>query len=214
MCTAPSIPKDNSAQIALQQQQQREAAIKQGQGVIDKDFAGFNPDFYNKYTSAYENNYNPQVDEQYGLARQKETYNLARNGTLDSTPGMTANDQLVEGYQNQRRAIASNALQATNTLKGNVANQKSQLYALNASAADPTLAGEQAVAEAGALQTTPSYSPLGDLFGSLVNSTNSFLTGKYNAMQPYGYGYGGSPYGFSPGGSLPSSNGAGAVIGG
>ena len=34
MCT-PSIPKDNSAELAQQQAAQREGAIRQGQGAID-----------------------------------------------------------------------------------------------------------------------------------------------------------------------------------
>lgn len=207
MCFSPSIPQDNSAAVASAQNDQRQAQITQGQGNIDSAFSQFDQPYYDKYTSTYENNYNPQVDDQYALAKQKEGYNFARAGTQDSTPAIFGADQLNKSYGQQKQAIASDALGATNDLENNVAGQKSQLYSLNSSAADPTLAAQQASASAGTLSSQPQYSALGDLFGGLVNGTSAYLAGQNKALPP---GYSSA---FNPGGSVPSSTGSGRVVG-
>lgn len=206
MCT-PSIPKDNSAQLAQQQNDARQANIRAGQGSIDTAFAGFDDDYYKKYGQAYLDNYNPQVDDQYHRAQQQERYGFARNGTLDSSPAIGAADRLNQEYAAQRQAIASRALGAADTLKNNVTNQKSQLYALNTSAADPALATQQANAAAGTITSTPQASPLGDLFGGLLNSASAYMAGQNKAL-PAGYASA-----FAPGATLPGGNGSGRVVG-
>ncbi len=206
MCT-PSVPKDNSAEIAQQQNDQRQAQIKTGQGNIDTAFSKFDQPYFDQYTKTYEDNYNPQVDDQYALAKQKEKYNFARAGVLDSTPAIFGADQLNKKYGDQRQQIASNAIGATNSVKTGVANQKSQLYSLNSSAADPTLAAQNAAASAETLSAQPQYSTLGDIFGGLVNGGSAYLAGQNKALPP---GYSSA---FAPGGGIPSSSGSGRVIG-
>lgn len=201
-----ALPQDQSAQLAQQAADARQAKVTAGQGNIDSAFGQFTPDYYNSFTKTYEDNYNPQVDDQFKLAQQGERYNLARKGMLDSTPAITAGDLLNKGYVSQRQGIASNALGATEDLKNNVAGAKSQLYALNESAADPSLAATSALGQAGALQTTPKYSPLGDLFGGLVNGTASYVNGVNSQVPPW------YRNAFQPGSGVPSGSGSGKVI--
>lgn len=207
MCSTPKIPQDNSAQIAQQQNEQRQAQIKQGQGNIDTAFAKFDQPYFDQYTKTYEDNYNPQIDDQYNLAKQKEKYNFARAGVLDSTPAIFGADQLNKKYGDQRQQIASDALGATNNLKNNIASQKTQLYSLNSSAADPTLAAQNAATSAGTLSSQPQYSALGDLFGGLVNGTSAYIAGQNKNLPP---GYSSA---FAPGGGIPTGGGSGRVIG-
>lgn len=207
MClSTPNIPQDTSAQQAQVQADQRQSQVTQGQQNIDTAFQPFDDSYFNNYTNAYENNYNPQVDDQYNLAKQKETYNSARNGTLDSTPGIFAADQINKSYGAQRQQVASDALSATDALKNTVAQQKTNLYALNSSAADPTLASSNAAAAAGAIPSTPQFSQLGDLFGNLVNAGSAYAAGasKNNAQ-----GYGTA---FQAGSGLPGGSGSGKVV--
>lgn len=208
MCLSqPKLPQDNSAQIAQQQNDQRQAQIKEGQGNIDTAFSKFDQPYFDNYTKTYEDNYNPQVDDQYNLAKQKEKYNFARAGVLDSTPAIFGADQLNKDYGNKRQQIASDALGATNDLKNNVANQKSQLYSQNLSAADPTLAASNATASAGTLSSQPQYSALGDLFSGLVNGTNAYMAGQNRSLPP------GYATAFAPGGGIPTGSGSGRVVG-
>ena len=203
MCS-PSLPKDNSAELAAQQAQQRQSQITQGQSAIDKAFSQFDEPYYQNYTNAYEANYNPQVDEQYQRGQQKLAYNEARKGMQDSTPGIYQNDLLNESYGQQRQQIAANALSATQDLRNNVQQQKGQLYALNESAADPTLAASNAAAAAGTIPSTPQYSVLGDLFSGLVNAGTGYVAGQ-NQNNPY------ITRG-ATGGSLPTGSGSGRIV--
>jgi hypothetical protein len=202
MCT-PSIPTDNSAQLAAQQAAQRQQQISQGQSAIDSAFGQFDDNYFKKYGDAYVANYDPQVDQQYGDAKQKLRYNVARRGMLDSQDAIHLNDNLNRGYSEQRQQVASNAVGAQNDLRNNVAQQKSQLYALNSSAADPTLAASSAAAAAGTIPSTPQYSTLGDLFSGLVNAGSGYVAGQARN----------NPYipGSVVGGTLPSS-GSGRVV--
>jgi len=179
-------PKDNSAELARKEAEARQQRILQGQGQIDEQFGIFNPDFFSKFQSDYTNFYNPQVDEQFGDARKSLRYDAARKGTLNSQPSISKFGDLIDAYNQRREEIGSNAISATNQLRGDVENTKSDLYALNTQSADPSLAAQSAVGKVGALTSTPTYSPLGDLFAGFINSGANYAAGKQQAL-PAGY---------------------------
>lgn len=190
-------PQDNSAEIARQQELERQQRIQQGRASIDEAFSVFTPEYFDKYQQDYLGYYNPQVDEKYEDTQSKLRYNLARAGTLDSTPGLNAFGDLADAYTDQRRAVQSDALDASNKIRTSVEQNKSDLYAQNTAAADPSLAAIQAVGRAGSLQTAPSYSPIGDIFSGLANAGASYMYGQNQAL-PAGY-----RQKFAPGATLP-----------
>lgn len=206
MCFAPSLPKDNSAEIARQQADEREAKITQGKQSIDSAFGVFDPQYYQKYQDAYTANYDPQVDKQFTEARKGLKYNLARAGTTDSTGGQKSFGDLVTSYDDARRDVASQAVDATNQLKSNVEQQKSDLYNQNSASADPSLSAISAVSRAGSLATPATYSPIGDLFSGIVNGAGAYYAGQNQAL-PAGYKYALT----TPGSTLPGS-GSGRVV--
>lgn len=177
---------DQSAQIARMLEEQRQAKIKSGEGLIDKAFGVFNPAFYDKYKADYLGHYNPQVDKQFGDARRDMRYNFARARTQDGTAAQRNFGELIQEYGKRRAEVASNALNATNTYKSNVDAMKSTLYDQNQTAADPTKAATAAAGKVGALQTTPTYSPVGDLFSGLIRGGTAYLAGRQKAL-PAGY---------------------------
>ncbi len=187
MCFGPFAskpPVDNSAAVARQQEQARNARITEGQGKIDEQFGVFDPSFFGNFQNDYLNYYNPQVDEQFADTRKNLRYDLARKGTLNSTPGQNKFADLIDAYQSRRDEVASNALSATNQLKGDVENTKSELYAQNQQSADPSLAAQSAVSRVGALSTTPTYSPLADLFSGIINTGAAYAGGRQQGLPP------------------------------
>lgn len=206
MCFSRSPPQDNSAALARQQAAEREAKITQGKQSIDQAFGVFDPQYYQKYQDAFVDNYNPQIDKQFGIARQELTYNLARKGTLDSTPGQKSFGDLVSTYVDARRDIGSRAVDATNQLRTGVEDQKTSLYSQNSASADPALASIQALSRAGSMQTPAPYSPLGDMFSGLVDSAGSYYAGRNQGL-PGGYARR-----FAPGATLPGGSGSGSVV--
>lgn len=202
-------PHDNSAEIARQQEEERQQRIRQGQANIDTAFAPFNDDYFKTYNQNYLDYYNPQVDEKYAQAQQDLKYNTARQGIFGSSGGNTLGERLANAYTDQRRGVASDATDATNKLRTQVESNKSDLYAQNTASADPSLAAISAAGRAGSLQSAPSYSPVGDIFAGLTGGYGSYLAGQNKALPP---GY--SQY-FTPGATLPKgySSGSGRVVG-
>lgn len=206
MCNTPSIPQDTSAQQAAAAQAQREARVTEGQQNIDSAFGKFDDNYFGNYRQSYLDNYNPQADQQFGDASRELRYNDARRHMLDSTSAIFNADQLNRKYGDARQQIAGDAVNATDQLRGQVQQQKAQLYAQNTASADPTLASTQAAASAGTIPSTSQYSALGDLFGGLVNSAASYQAGA-NRNNPY---YTNMPL---PGaGKVPSGGGSGKVV--
>ena len=195
-----SAPRDNSGDVARQQAAEREAKINAGKASIDKAFNVFDPAYFQKYQQAYLDNYNPELDRQFGLAKQDVGYDLARRGVTNSTGGQKTFGDLVTTYGNQRQGIADAATGATNKLRSDIDNQKSTLYAQNSASADPSLAAISAVSSANSLGTAPQYSPLGNVFAGLINGGSAYLNGANNRL-PAGYGQL-----LAPGASLPGSS--------
>lgn len=206
MCLGGSPPKDNSAEIARQQANEREAKITQGKASIDEAFNVFDPAYYDKYTKAFTDNYNPEVDRQFGVARQSVKYDTARKGTTDSTAGIKQFGDLTREYGVQRQNIAGQAIDATNKLRSDVEGQKNTLYAQNTASADPALSSIQALSSAGSLGQPAQYSPLGNLFAGAINSGASYLSGQNNRL-PSGY-----ERAFAPGSTLAGGSGSGRVV--
>jgi hypothetical protein len=174
MCR-PSIPRDNSAEIARQQEAARQQRITEGQGKIDQAFAGFNDQFFSKFQNDYLNYYTPQMQDQFNDANRQLTLSLASAGGLTSSAGLRRQDELQRAFQQRSSELANTAATEANRRRAEVEGARTDLLALNRSAADPSQVSAQALARAGTLQGPMDYQPLGDLFGSLVNTATQGL---------------------------------------
>jgi len=179
MCSS-SPPRDNSAEIARQQEAERQARIAEGQTKIDEQFVGFNDDFYNDYQTKYNNYYYPQIDDQYDDARKRLTLQLARTGNLTSSAGANQMGDLQEYYNDQRTGITNQGLNSVNELRANIDSQKTQLYNDNRSAADPGSAAAAAASAASNLQPGVPDSPLANMFSAFFGNAGNAAQG-YNA---------------------------------
>jgi len=169
MCKSKA-PKDNSAEIARQEEAKRQARIAQGQQGIDSAFSGFNDEFYNNYQNQYSDYYNPQLNDQYTDAVKRLTLQLAQTGNLTGSAGATQLADLKKYYDTQKLSLTNQALDATNTLRGNIDSKKSQIYADNRAAADPGNAASSAASAAQYLQPTAPTSPLANVFADFFSN--------------------------------------------
>jgi hypothetical protein len=87
-------------QTALLQQQAaaRTKAINTDTSEIDSAFAPFNDAYYQNYQKAYEDNYNPQLDFQYGRAQGQLASNLAGADQDGGSTGARATADLYQDY--------------------------------------------------------------------------------------------------------------------
>lgn len=187
MCLFGGAPaQDNSAAVARQQEVSRQHQILAGQGQINNAFSAFDPAYFDKFQQNYLGVFNPQVDQQFGDASRNMRYDAARKGVADSTPGQFEFGNLVRTYGDARRQVAGNAIDATNQQRNAIQSQKTNLFNANNTAADPSLAAQNAVSAAGSLSTAPSYSPLANIFNGAVNGAGALVAGQNNAL-PAGY---------------------------
>lgn len=182
MCLSPKTPKDNSAAIARQQEEERQGKIKQGQTAIDDTFKSFDDNYYGGISKNYSDYYNPQIDDQYKEALDKLTFQLGRQGILQSTAANDKFGKAKETYDTARTDVANRALNASQEAKSNVENQRNSLISLNTSSADPSLISSRASAAAAGLNTTPVYSPIGNVFAGLIDQGANQV-----ALQQAGY---------------------------
>lgn len=194
-----SPPRDNSAQIARQAEEARQARIAQGKMGIDEQFSGFNDDFYNQYQTDYTNYYNPQVDDQYGDAVKKLTLQLAQTGNLTGSVGANQLGDLQKFYDTQKMGIVDRGTNARRELMGNIDAKKSQLYSDNRSSADPGAATSAATAAAQYLQPGAQTSPLANVFSDFFNQLgnqsairNAQKINQGTGVQQYSGGRGGT----------------------
>lgn len=187
MCM-PKPPKDNSAKIAQQEEEKRQARIAEGQSAIDQSFAGFNDPFYEGYQKQYLDYYNPQLDDQYGDAVKRLTLQLAQTGNLKGSTGAKQLADLQKFYDTQKMGVTNQAQNALQSLRSNIDQRKSQLYADNRAAADPGSAASAASSAAQYLQPAAPASPLANVFSDFFSNLGNVAA--INNARAYGQGTG------------------------
>lgn len=193
MCKSSKPPRDNSAEIARQEEAKRQARITQGQQGIDTAFAGFNDDFFNNYGTQYTGYYAPQLDDQYKDAVKRLTLQLAQSGNLTGSVGAKQLSDLQKNYDQQKLSINNQSQTAIQNLRSSIDARRSQLYADNRAAADPGAASAAASSAVTALQPAAPSSPLAnvfaDFFGNLGNAAALRNAGSFQqgtGVQQYG----------------------------
>jgi hypothetical protein len=125
MCLGSKPPKDNSAEIARQNEEARQAKILAGQKSIDDTFGGtFNDGYFDKLASDYESYYNPQLVSQYDDALKELTFQTARGGNAESTAANDLFAKLEKQKQDAATKIANDARAAAGKARGDVAAEK------------------------------------------------------------------------------------------
>lgn len=167
----------------------RQDQIRRGTSAINDTFGQFNDDFFGNLRNSFTNYARPQLDKQFGDARDQLTFNLARSGTLDSSMRGTQNADLQERYDTNLQDITDQGRAYEAEARTNVERQRANLLTTLQSTADATGASNSAMAQAAALATPPSYSPLGQLF-----QDGTSMLGQQAALErSYAMGYGPRP---------------------
>lgn len=204
---------DNGAAAAAREQtammeaqnKKHDDAVTAGKSSIDQAFAQFDDPYYAKFAQTYKDTYNPQLDDQYAIAKDKLTAILAGRDTLDSTIGANAIAQQGKTYNNTQADIANKATDASNGLRTQVDTTKGNLYAQNAAVADPLTMATQAQAQSGAIVSPQSYPTLSNVFADGLSSFATANKTNSQSMNPWSWNGGSSP-------NVPSGNGS-AVFG-
>ncbi len=175
-----------AAQTAQQQQNaetQREANIASGKQSIDNAFSGFDDNYFNNYKQANIDAAEPQIADQYNVASDQLNAALTDRGVNNSTIAGGYYKNLEKTRAGAEGDAANNAEDAANSLRNAVEQQKTNLYTLNSTGADPSTIATQALGSATALKPAQAFSSIGDLFSSVLSPLSKAAT-SYN-YSPY-----------------------------
>ena len=165
-----SPPKDNSAQIAREQEEQRRARITEGTASIDSAFAGFDDSFFGGIEQSANDFFNPQIDRQFDRTRETLIKNLARQGNLNASTGARQLADLDTAGQEQRATFADKSRGFATSSRADVENNRANLLRQLQASADPSAAAATSAAQAQILSAPPTFSPIGDLFTQFANN--------------------------------------------
>jgi len=167
------------ASRARADEEARQGRIRQGTSAIDEAFAGFNDEFYKGRADAYQEYYEPQLQDQFGKARDSLTFALARAGLLNSSVAGEKQADLTKSFEDQRSQIISRALASVNDQRARIAGQKSALVGQLNTTGDSTQASQAALATSKQLAgEQPEYSPLGDIFAGVAAGIGNAAAAK------------------------------------
>jgi hypothetical protein len=169
------------AERARAEEEARKARIQTGTDEIDRVFGGFDDSFFNSYRDNFTNLYLPELNQQFGDAKDQLTFGLARAGTLKSSMAGEQVADLTGRFDKAKTGIVADATGAAADLRGQVNNEKSSLISLLNATGDADRASNEALARSQQLfQRQPGYNPLGDIFGGAAQGIGNFMAQQQN----------------------------------
>jgi hypothetical protein len=157
-------------------EQARQNNIAQGTQEISSIFGQFNDDFYNARAKSFTDYAMPQLDTQYQDAMRSLTASLARSGNLNSSLRGETMAKAQREYDAQKLSLADRGMQYANDARSAIERARSDLFATNASLADPGSIRTLAQQRAQAASAQSGFSPLGLMLSDLAGSVSG--TGK------------------------------------
>ena len=153
---------------AAEAEARRQLKVDAGLKEIEKVFAQYDQDFYDKSGDAYLDYYEPQLDDQFKDGLKELQFALARGGRFGSSTEVDKKADAAEDYGFQKNELASGAIQAADASEAAVTAAKRDMTNLNQVNANPDLAASLSQAQSGILNQPPKFDPLLDVFGNIT----------------------------------------------
>jgi hypothetical protein len=166
-----------------EQEARRSGLIQHGVGSINRAFAGFDPQFYERQRQVVLASQLPQVGDQFRAQRNQLGSVLVDRGLLRSSAGATLGGQLTRELAQQQQNVSNQATQAVQGLQGQISTQKGQLLSQLQQSADPTLAAQRSIEAATQFSAPSIVQPLGNLFQQWASIYLAGQIGKIYGQQ-------------------------------
>ena len=182
MCLGGGGASERYANEQRAAEDQRQTRIRQGMGAIDKQFAGFDNNFFNNRSQAYLDFAAPQIDQQYRDTNRGLVYALARQGIGQSSEGSRRFGNLLEDQQLAQQGMVDKSLQVASDARKSIEDTRSGLVSDLYATADPAAAAKNASARASYLATPQGFSPIGQLFVNALDGLNSYQSARQDSQ--------------------------------
>jgi len=197
MCTSQGGDGSHIAKSQRQAEEERQRKITEGTGAINQQFARFDEPFFKNVEQAALDFYIPQLESQFGDAREKTIKRLAREGNLEASAGIGQLGDLTDTANLNRTLLADKSRALSGTTRANIEDTRSRLLGQLQATADPAAAATAAHQQALAATAPPEFSPIGDLFSKFLNQgavqIGAARQGFQNVASPL-FGGGGSGF--------------------
>lgn len=177
---------EQQAEAQRQQEENRAQRIAQGKQQINRIFGeleggdGQAP-IWEQQQQAYMDYATPQLQDQFGDAREGLTYALSRQGQGRGSLSGERFADLSRDYQLQQQEVADRARGYGTQARQNVNDQRMSLMNTLQASADPGEAARQAQSAVQSLSQTPSFGTLGPLFQNVTGGLAAAQQGARNA---------------------------------
>ena len=217
MCSSSSAKRSNKKAQELSEQQfqwqkdqaaaaakdaaDRRAAMTDGLGKINSQFAGFDEPYYQGLQQNYLDYANPQIEQSQLKAQTGVRSALANKGKLHSSTDAAQQGELATTYGGIFRDAQTKSLDYANQQRGQVQAAKQNSISQMYGSESPDVGLQAASGAVGSLQTGPAFEPI----SSVLNQAAKYASMDYNNSLYNGQSYGA----FSPMFNKQSSAGGG-----
>ena len=150
-------------------QQKREADLRRSLKLIDLQFSGFGPEFYQQREQAYLGYALPEIAEQYDEARKSLVYSLANRGLRRSSAAATESAKLAATNAEMQRRAAETGIAESNQLRNAIEGQRANLQQLAIGGLEPQSVAVSTRMAASQYQQPSVFAPVGQLFSDFAN---------------------------------------------
>lgn len=142
----------------------RQARVNEAIGRVNSTFGQFDDSFFAQRQDAHRAYYIPQLERQFGEARQNLAFSLADRGLTRSSAAAKSLADLEREYALRRQEVTDEAASYAQRTRADIEGARGNLINLASSTGDSATVGNSAVNEAARFTAAPSFSPLGQIF--------------------------------------------------
>jgi hypothetical protein len=166
------------AERARTQEEARQARIGEGMTRIRDVFGGMG-DVLSQRRTAMEGFYRPQIDQQFGQAKDDLAFGLVRAGQLTSSTAGRRQGDLANAFALQGAALEGDIAADQANTQQRLNQQRASIESALRASGDATSAADSALNTAVTFrQDTPQVSMLGPLFAGIGEGIGAYRTGQ------------------------------------
>lgn len=166
----------------------RRAAMADGLGKINSQFAGFDEPYYQNLQNSYLNYANPQIAESQARAQTGLRSALANKGKLRSSTDAVQQGDLATTYGGIFRDAQSKALDYANQQRGMVQAAKQNSIAQMYGSESPDVGLQAASGAVDSLKTGPAFEPITALLGQAAKYASMDYNNSLYSSNGQSYG--------------------------
>jgi hypothetical protein len=201
---------DGGLAASTAQEDKRQVAIASGMDSIDSAFKGFDQPFYDGVKKSYTDFAQPQLDRQWGDAKEQLGYALDRAGIRNSSAAGRAQADAQYQHDQAEQSLTDTAQQTATGVQGQVQGARTAVTGQLNADANAGEAQSNAIAQSNLLGIKPTFSPIGNLFQNLTGNLSLYAQG-YPLIGTAGYS-GPTGIGAPAGGASVFNSGGSGVV--